>query len=429
MHEKHLTAGHVLRGAQQSRGDGNMEMMGTQSWNRLSSYRVRLRAVVDAIDLGFKDRRVLDLWSFSVVGWMGSHWDLTHTTTTTSKHLTTNTNSNTNTATTSSSAASNTTTTVDADPTDLGRNSIPFSFLVAFLALFVAFMGIGLFARRFVYFLRLRLGLSVPEPRERKGGKKTKKERPVLWDVYVPSTREGGRWRDIKPLSCYFLHHQNQIHDNDDHQLPPDSPRNDTPTRIHTHHTTHTPLPHAFVGTGRMSIAPLPPPRAFFHPSLPPTRSTNTTNRTRTRTEITSPHPFQDIMIHVREFLNSPHPHPHPHHPHRHQHQHTHAGKEKTRANEDEEVKMKKPEGVRVAVLVAMPSEKRRWEGSIHSKAGHDRTSTASTSSDGLEEEEEEGGLERYGEMALGVADVAFEWEEEVVGKWEEEDGEEDEKV
>ena len=57
----------------------------------------------------------------------------------------------------------------DSAPPDLNaRNSVPFSFLVAFLALFVVFMGLGLWARRIVFFARRRLGLPVPEPAPRR---------------------------------------------------------------------------------------------------------------------------------------------------------------------------------------------------------------------------------------------------------------------
>ena len=63
-----------------------------------------------------------------------------------------------------------------------GRNSIPFSFLVAFLVLFVAFMVLGLWARRVNHWVRRRLGLPIPEPRPRKSTFKLRK--PAIWDVY-----------------------------------------------------------------------------------------------------------------------------------------------------------------------------------------------------------------------------------------------------
>lgn len=84
----------------------------------------------------------------------------------------------------------------NTDPNTPGRNSIPFSFLVAFLALFVAFMTIGLCARRIVYFVRLQLGLPIPQPQERPHAMKAKK--PILWDVYPERRDEGGRWQDIE---------------------------------------------------------------------------------------------------------------------------------------------------------------------------------------------------------------------------------------
>lgn len=84
-------------------------------------------------------------------------------------------------------------------------NSIPFSFLIAFLALFVAFMIIGLWARRISIYMRRRLGLPVPEPPARRTA--PKQARPIIWDVDVcPSgggngKEEGGdvgRWGSIQ---------------------------------------------------------------------------------------------------------------------------------------------------------------------------------------------------------------------------------------
>ena len=77
-----------------------------------------------------------------------------------------------------------------------GRNSIPFSFLVAFLALFVIFMTLGLCARRIIYHIRLQLGLPVPLPRRRV--LEVKRVKPVLWDVYPEGRIEGGKWHDIE---------------------------------------------------------------------------------------------------------------------------------------------------------------------------------------------------------------------------------------
>lgn len=80
-----------------------------------------------------------------------------------------------------------------------GRNSIPFSFLVAFLALFVAFMTIGLCARRIVYYVRLQLGLPVPLPPQRMQVVKPKK--PELWDVYPERGIDSGRWANMEVSS------------------------------------------------------------------------------------------------------------------------------------------------------------------------------------------------------------------------------------
>lgn len=90
--------------------------------------------------------------------------------------------------------ATNTTTNINPNTLD-GRNSIPFSFLVAFLALFVTFMTVGLCARRVVYFIRLQLGLPIPEPRKRYHEIKPKK--PVLWDMYPEKRGDVQKWTQI----------------------------------------------------------------------------------------------------------------------------------------------------------------------------------------------------------------------------------------
>ncbi|KAI0763193.1 hypothetical protein BC629DRAFT_1597099 [Irpex lacteus] len=204
---------------------------------------------------------------------------------------------------TTTSSTNSTTTTNNSNPNDLGRNSIPFSFLVAFLALFVAFMGIGLFAKRLIYFIRLRLGLPIPEPNARRKVPKAKKEKPVLWDVYPEkrnTSEEGdGRWRNIKPLSCYFLRDVPQSDTSPSTSSPTTSPNPPTsPSYTRTTHTrSHTLLPQAFVGTGRMAIAPLPPPPPprplFYSPDSNSIRSRPRMTSARTRTP---PNPIQDLI-------------------------------------------------------------------------------------------------------------------------------------
>ncbi|GJE85140.1 hypothetical protein PsYK624_012180 [Phanerochaete sordida] len=93
----------------------------------------------------------------------------------------------------------------DAPPADLSaRNSVPFSFLVAFLALFVVFMGLGLWARRIVLFARRRLGLPVPDappPRRRRA----RPPKPALWDVCpAPDARAPARWAGMQPLAAWY---------------------------------------------------------------------------------------------------------------------------------------------------------------------------------------------------------------------------------
>lgn len=87
------------------------------------------------------------------------------------------------------------------DSADLNtKNSVPFSFLIAFLALFVVFMGMGLWARRIVFYARRRMGLPVPEPPQKQQDVKSRK--PVLWDVYPDMRKQPDRWHAIVVSVC-----------------------------------------------------------------------------------------------------------------------------------------------------------------------------------------------------------------------------------
>ncbi|EKM57591.1 uncharacterized protein PHACADRAFT_251287 [Phanerochaete carnosa HHB-10118-sp] len=106
------------------------------------------------------------------------------------------------TATTANAAPTNTVAS-DPDGDDLNtRNSVPFSFLVAFLALFVCFMGLGLWARRIVFFARRRLGLPVPELPQRR--QRIRPRKPVLWDMYPDGCVQPEKWEGMEPLSSWF---------------------------------------------------------------------------------------------------------------------------------------------------------------------------------------------------------------------------------
>lgn len=108
------------------------------------------------------------------------------------------------------------------DGNDLGsRNSVPFSFLIAFLALFVAFMGLGLWARRIVFFARRRLGLPVPDETTMRR-QVVRPKKPVLWDIYPDKEAHAEKWEamevsisaspfeililkcSVKPLSVWY---------------------------------------------------------------------------------------------------------------------------------------------------------------------------------------------------------------------------------
>jgi hypothetical protein len=112
------------------------------------------------------------------------------------------------TATSSSLAADPTSTQAQTNNTDPGdgadldtRNSVPFSFLIAFLALFVVFMGMGLWARRIVFFARRRMGLPVPEEQPFKR-QVARLKRPVLWDVYPEKQFRLEKWQGFE-VSMY----------------------------------------------------------------------------------------------------------------------------------------------------------------------------------------------------------------------------------
>lgn len=99
--------------------------------------------------------------------------------------------------------SSSNSTSTDPGGADLNaRNSVPFSFLIAFLALFVVFMGLGLWARRIVFFARRRMGLPVPEQPQSK--REARSKRPVLWDVYPDKHAQPGRWASVEPLSTWY---------------------------------------------------------------------------------------------------------------------------------------------------------------------------------------------------------------------------------
>ncbi|KAI0346627.1 hypothetical protein BDW22DRAFT_1426066 [Trametopsis cervina] len=251
------------------------------------------------------------------------------------------------------------------DPHDPTRNSIPFSFLVAFLALFVAFMGIGLFARRILYAIRLRLGLPVPEVRQR--SLRPKRTKPVLWDVYPERRGEVGKWNAMEPLSCWLVREEPQ-------PVTPDPPPVEIPRRPHIEL-----LNHGLVGSGRMAIAPLP---------FPPSPSPSPTPGHRSHTHhTTTDNPIRDFINGARALFTSA-----------------------PIKSDPEDTGDEKPySGMRVAVLVAMPSEDRKWREKM--VRGRMSTSTAGTSSCSQDEVD----LAHLGEVSLGIADMPWNWEEQVL--------------
>ncbi|EMD35613.1 hypothetical protein CERSUDRAFT_116338 [Gelatoporia subvermispora B] len=119
------------------------------------------------------------------------------------------------------------------------NSSLPFSFLITFVAIFLFFLGCGLGSRRVAYEIRRNLGLldhsAAQHPSEAQ-------ERPVLWDVYpdIVDTSLHGRkatWTELLPLSATYLRTKPPDDPPDGHEgviATPPSPRaRDTPARTY----------------------------------------------------------------------------------------------------------------------------------------------------------------------------------------------------
>ncbi|EIW54828.1 uncharacterized protein TRAVEDRAFT_73926 [Trametes versicolor FP-101664 SS1] len=113
----------------------------------------------------------------------------------------------------SSSATGNTNT---GTPINLTGSSLPFSFLITFIAIFLFFLGCGLGSRRVTRSLRRNLGLQITPA----GGPPSHQadEKPKLWDICPlqsppPIKSEGGgncsadryAWENLSPLSATYV--------------------------------------------------------------------------------------------------------------------------------------------------------------------------------------------------------------------------------
>lgn len=96
---------------------------------------------------------------------------------------------------TSTSTGTNT----DNGPKPLNpSSSIPFSFLIAFIALFLFFLGCGLGTRRVAWALRRGFGL---DDLDNDGGHRKKRRelrKPEIWDVWPEELKAEGKWDCVK---------------------------------------------------------------------------------------------------------------------------------------------------------------------------------------------------------------------------------------
>ncbi|KAI0758412.1 hypothetical protein BD413DRAFT_591440 [Trametes elegans] len=99
----------------------------------------------------------------------------------------------------------------------MGSSSLPFSFLITFIAIFLFFLGCGLGSRRVTRQLRRNLALQItPAPTARIA---PVREKPILWDVYPGELplpvilKDGGvrppayryAWENLSPLSAAYI--------------------------------------------------------------------------------------------------------------------------------------------------------------------------------------------------------------------------------
>ncbi|OBZ67853.1 hypothetical protein A0H81_12252 [Grifola frondosa] len=91
------------------------------------------------------------------------------------------------------------------------NSSLPFSFLITFIAIFLFFLGCGLGSRRVAHELRRNFGIGVLPAQPSTPASGLPQTRPVLWDVYPeivgidvkPEGKDGAEymWEELLPLS------------------------------------------------------------------------------------------------------------------------------------------------------------------------------------------------------------------------------------
>ncbi|KAI0718742.1 hypothetical protein C8T65DRAFT_637950 [Cerioporus squamosus] len=84
-------------------------------------------------------------------------------------------------------------------------SSLPFSFLVTFIAIFLFFLGCGLGSRRVTRTLRRNFGLEV-DNRSRGRAGLVARERPLIWDVCPVEGKDTGHaWAQFRPLCASYV--------------------------------------------------------------------------------------------------------------------------------------------------------------------------------------------------------------------------------
>ncbi|KAK7676813.1 hypothetical protein QCA50_020219 [Cerrena zonata] len=164
---------------------------------------------------------------------------------------------------TSTSTGTNT----DNGPKPLNpSSSIPFSFLIAFIALFLFFLGCGLGTRRVAWALRRGFGL---DDLDNDGGHRKKRRelrKPEIWDVWPEELKAEGKWDCVRPLSAKLLFVSSKVDTSTSPSNPIPQPTSPTisPTLI-------SPEPSLGYFPGRIGriSAPVPPPP---HNALPTIR-------------------------------------------------------------------------------------------------------------------------------------------------------------
>ncbi|KAH8103024.1 hypothetical protein BXZ70DRAFT_767015 [Cristinia sonorae] len=88
-------------------------------------------------------------------------------------------------------------------------SSIPFSFLIAFIALFLFFLGCGLGTRRAAVVFRRNLGLNDSAAQR---SRRVEVVKPAIWDAWpeVDERNESERWSDIQPLAFTLIREKSQ---------------------------------------------------------------------------------------------------------------------------------------------------------------------------------------------------------------------------